>query len=1057
MNISKGDDYLSNEVIEIELTPLRERFYNERTNFGVVECETVAWEKVELDYNGRFTITGIIPRLTMKGNYSAELVKKMHPKYGLNYEVKSINQLIPSSVSEQKAYLKTILTDLQVNAIYDAYPEEDVIKLFQDNTFDYKKVKGIGEVTYQNIRARVLENLNIQKALAQLGRYNITYNTILKLIKHYGSAEMVIQKVEANPYCLTEVSGIGFTKADAIAQAMNYDLQSPFRIRAALEYVIEQEQFEGHTYINKKKLIEMTEDLIKVPFGLVEKQIDKNENIIEVDERVTLKSIYEAEKYIAEKVKELLDNPIPLEFDSEKFIQEQERELGIKLTQQQAGLFKNIRDHRFNTLVGYAGCVDKETEFFNGCRWKKISDYQEGDMVLQYNEDGIAELVNPIMYHKLPETKMMLIKNKSGSVNQCLSNDHTVVYRTSKGNLAKLPLTEVKKMHDKSPNGFYGKFYTTFNYSGKGIDLTDEQIRVMVMVIADGYFPNNTSLCRIRVKKERKKIRVRKLLTEAKIPYQEQNNAYGYKAFVFSAPIRLKHFDSTWYQCSQHQLQVICDEVLYWDGSIDAKGRQRFNSNVKETAEFIQFAFSATGHRATISERDRTSEQYKDSKYIRKTKEYGVHISKNKWASIMARTSDKKLKLIEVEPKDGFKYCFTVPSGMWVMRREGRICVTGNCGKTQMQKLLINLLKQLGISYRLLSPTGKAAKVLSSYVGEEATTIHRAMGFDLQGEIREQFVIVDEVSMLGVKLASRLLRNCKHPELRVLFVGDSFQLPSVEAGNLLHDMITSGVVPLTELNQVFRQEEGGILDIATKIRKGVQFIDDDFIGGKMFGKDFQFYSAPQEKMIGGYKYGFNKLNETYHSDDIMLLSSTKKGSLGTIAINGVVQEIINPASEEKPEYEYGNGIFYRVGDLIINTKNLYDIDTVNGEKTNIVNGDIGKIIEVNKEIKKIIIDYGFAIVPVSFSDLDTILHANCLTIHKSQGSASKAVLAIFDKSHTYQLNANLIYTAITRAREFVFMLCQAYVINRAIKKVANMQRNTFLKELLLSFDSKGEE
>ena len=112
---------------------------------------------------------------------------------------------------------------------------------------------------------------------------------------------------------------------------------------------------------------------------------------------------------------------------------------------------------------------------------------------------------------------------------------------------------------------------------------------------------------------------------------------------------------------------------------------------------------------------------------------------------------------------------------------------------------------------------------------------------------------------------------------------------------------------------------------------------------------------------------------------------------------------------------------------------------------------VNNVIEIknNKENNKMVIDYGFAKVPIGFNDLDTILHSYCITIHKSQGSAANAVVVVFDKSHTYQLNANLIYTAITRAREHVFMLCQANVINRAVKKVANMQRNTFLWELLV--------
>lgn len=718
---------MSNEVIEIELTPVKEVSYKENTNWGLYACDTPDFERVEYNRHGNISVSGIMPRLVINGNYKAHLIKTIHPRYGVGYQVKWIEQILPSSVAEQRAYLKSILTPLQVEAIYEAYPNEDVIQLFKDNTFDFKRVKGIGEITYKNIREKVLENLNVQAALSKLSRYNITYNMILKLIRQYGSSELAIQKVESNPYCLaTDISGVGFLKADSIAHSMNFDPQSSFRIRAAIEYVIEQEQFNGHTYISAKQLTEMTQDLLQLPADLITEQINVHENIVRIDDKIALKRTYEAEKYISVKLKEMLENSTQLGFDPDEFIQEQEELLNIKLTEQQKGFIYNIKKSNVNLLIGYAGT-----------------------------------------------------------------------------------------------------------------------------------------------------------------------------------------------------------------------------------------------------------------------------------------------------------------------------------GKSQMQKLLINLLKKLGITYRYLSPTGKAAKILTNYIGEEATTIHRAIGFDLKGIIPEQFVIVDESSMLGVLLASRLLKNCTHPRLRILFVGDPFQLPSVEAGCLLHDLISSGIFPVTELNHVFRQEEGGILDVATKIRQGTPFIESDFSGGQMFGKDLQFYSVEQEKMIGGYKYGFNKLLENYEADDIMVLSPTKKGNLGTISINTVIQDIVNPKSDDKVEYEYGTGVFYRVGDSIINTKNLYEVNTIDGEKTNVVNGDMGKIIEIDLHNKKMIIDYGFAKVPVSFSDLDTILHSYCITIHKSQGSAAKAVIVLFDKSHTYQLNANLIYTAITRAKEYVFMLCQANVINRAIKKVENLQRNTFLKDLLI--------
>ncbi|GED72535.1 hypothetical protein BRE01_62370 [Brevibacillus reuszeri] len=345
---------MNNDVIEVELTPDAQKFYSDKSNFGVYSCMSSDWEWLEFDHRSRFTIVGNMPRLNINANYKATLEKKLHAKYGVTYEVKSIMQLLPSSVSEQKAYLETILTDNQVRAIYEVYPNEDVIKLFQDNTLDYKKIKGVGEVTYKSIRERVLENLNIQQTLSSLSRYNITYNLILKLIRHFGSAELAIQKVEENPYSLTDVSGVGFLKADTIAQSMNFDKTSPFRIRAGIEYVIEQDQFNGHTYISAHQLIETTEELLSLPQNLIIEQVKQHDNLVIIDDKVALKKTYEAEKYIALRLVDLLNESKELNFDVDLFIREQEESLKIKLTRQQKDFLYKIKSNNVNLLIGYA-------------------------------------------------------------------------------------------------------------------------------------------------------------------------------------------------------------------------------------------------------------------------------------------------------------------------------------------------------------------------------------------------------------------------------------------------------------------------------------------------------------------------------------------------------------------------------------------------------------------------------------------------------------------------------------------------------------------------------
>ena len=1041
-------------LVKVKLKPIRKLFYNDTSNYGIYSCETSEKDKVKLNDWGNFSIKGVMPSLIIGNEYIATLQEKEDKKYGVTYEVQYIYEEIPSDIEKQKVYLETILSKSQVDAIYKVYPNQDIIKLIQNDEFDVSKVKGIGLKTLAKIKEKIEDNVEFREALEFLIPHGIDSKLIRKLVKHYKSPSLLVFKVKQSPYNLLAVKGIGFKKADAIAMKMNFPKDHPDRIKYAIEYIIEEEEKLGHTYTTVVNLIKKVSELIEVEQDEIIKHVKESDAVGIYGDKVALKSTYNAELYIAKRLKELLANSTELKFNVEKFIEEQEVKRNIKLTEQQKSFFYNIMKHRVNLLVGYAGCVDKDTEFFNGEEWKKISEYKEGDLVLQYNEDGTAELVKPIAYHKLPETKMTLIKTDLGSINQCLSDDHTVVYRTSKGHIAKLPFHEVARRHRETPKGFYGKFISFFRYDGEGIDLSDEEIRVMVMVIADGYFMNHTNLCRVRVKKDRKKERIRFLLENAQIPYTERNCVDNYIEFKFVAPLRLKHFDSSWYQCSQHQLQVICDEVLHWDGSIDKKGRRRFSSNVKESAEFIQFTFSATGHRATLTERDRTGQTYKDSNYTRKSKEYTVQIAKNKWVSLFARTEDKKTPLIEIVPEDGYKYCFTVPSGMWIMRREGRICVTGNCGKSQVTALLIDLLDKFGYTYKILAPTGKAAKVISTYTGRKAYTIHRAIGIREDKEevvpIKEDFIIVDEASMLDIKLCAKLLSRLSSPNVRVLFVGDSFQIPSVGAGCFLHDCMESGILPMTKLDIVFRQKDGGILDVATNIRLKKKFVENDFLGIKKIGNDCILACVPQEKMEGGYKYFYKELLKEHSPEQIMVLSPTKKGKLGTETINKYVQEQVNPSDGKKKEIAIGKDkeVIFREGDYVINTKNTYGIFNIDEMKTDIVNGDTGTIVKLDDFNKEVIVDFEFDIVPIPFSDLGQLQHSWSITKHKSQGSGVDAVIVIADKSHKFQLNANLLYTACTRAKKMLVILTQAETLNYAMRKIANLQRNTFLKDML---------
>ena len=364
------------------------------------------------------------------------------------------------------------------------------------------------------------------------------------------------------------------------------------------------------------------------------------------------------------------------------------KELDRKLMKLQYGTF--------NIITGINGCVSADTEFFNGAEWKPISNYTDGEKVLQYNSDGTATLVEPELFHKYPCDGFYHFRSEYG-VDQMVSKEHNLVFLTSKGNINKKSVADVLTQHDQTKHGFYGKFITTFNYSGTGVPFSDEELRVLCAVICDGHFPNRkkdvNNLCRINIKKERKKNRLRMLLEEAGIKYDVRHynpKDLDYETFQFVSPIVTKSFGCDWYQCTRDQLRIISNEMLEWDGHISSK-RHTFSTCDKDIADFVQFAFSASGFRSTIHSYDRVGENR--SRYVRKSLEYSVTVTSQIHPSIF--NVKHKIEIPYVKSQDGYKYCFTVPSGMLVLRHNGRINITGNSGKTSfLSQLVCNCLDQ---------------------------------------------------------------------------------------------------------------------------------------------------------------------------------------------------------------------------------------------------------------------------------------------------------------------------------------------------------------------------
>lgn len=357
------------------------------------------------------------------------------------------------------------------------------------------------------------------------------------------------------------------------------------------------------------------------------------------------------------------------------------------------------------------GCVDSETEYLSPTGWQKISEYTSGK-VAQYTPGGDVEFVAPSEYVKLPCVDMVRIKTKYG-LDQLVSPEHRVLITDGKKNTPKYETLSAEKLqcrHDQYHEGYKklgggckagtasiafsgAAIPTAFKYKPTAaMPYTDAQLQVLVAVIADGYFGSKTKHCVVRLKKERKKTRLCQLLNAAGIPYKNTPCLpEGFTKIVFYAPERWKEFGVEFWSASRTQLELLAEESLHWDGCT-TRGK-RFSTTSKASADFIQFAFCATGRTARISERLREG---------RKSIEYVVQIRDTTRLYLCSNTSTRTNTIYKTPSTDGYKYCFMVPSTYLVFRRNGCVFLSGNTGKTASVIWAADYLMKIGEIKRVL-------------------------------------------------------------------------------------------------------------------------------------------------------------------------------------------------------------------------------------------------------------------------------------------------------------------------------------------------------------------
>lgn len=429
------------------------------------------------------------------------------------------------------------------------------------------------------------------------------------------------------------------------------------------------------------------------------------------------------------------------------------------------------------------------------------------------------------------------------------------------------------------------------------------------------------------------------------------------------------------------------------------------------------------------------------------------------------RSIDKDID--KIEEKKNIKFEEKQREAIKIAVTKGLLVLTGGpgTGKTTTLNGILEFYEKKGLRVLLAAPTGRAAMRMSEVTGRQAKTVHRLLEVEWSDGDRQVFtrnienpleadaVIIDELSMIDTHLFANLL-NALPLGCRLVMVGDSDQLPPVGTGNVLQDIISSELLPVVALTEVFRQSlESLIVTNAHRIVRG------EYPDLTKTDKDFFFLNRPNiyqcsqtvEELYKGRlpkAYGYNPI------EDIQIISPSRKGELGTVNLNKKMQEVINPPEKNKEEFS-GAGKLFREGDKVMQIKNNYDIVWTKDKEASsgIFNGDIGIIIAINHNASFMKINFDGRIAVYPFENIGELELAYAVTVHKSQGCEFEAVIMPVCSVIPQLSYRNLLYTAVTRAKNRLILVGSESQINMMVDNDKKTRRYSFLKAFLLRDNS----
>lgn len=423
-------------------------------------------------------------------------------------------------------------------------------------------------------------------------------------------------------------------------------------------------------------------------------------------------------------------------------------------------------------------------------------------------------------------------------------------------------------------------------------------------------------------------------------------------------------------------------------------------------------------------------------------------------------------KLIDkIETQNGISYAEKQRETIELAHRKSVLVITGGpgTGKTTTIKAILAMFDELGLETQLAAPTGRAAKRMTELTARPAATIHRLLeanfsedgegviwGRDASEPLVCDALIVDECSMIDILLMRALLEALPN-KCRLILVGDADQLPSVGAGNVFSDIIRSELIETVRLTEIFRQSESSAI-----IRNAHKIINGECPDFRANNSDFFFLRRLNEEKVRETIVELcsmrlpNKMG--IPTDEIQVLSPTRKGGNGTVALNKALQAALNPPKDGKNEKIYGE-IVFREGDRVMQIRNNYDIMWLSEnvpEGIGVYNGDVGYILGINNIEEIMSIDFDGKVAAYSFEQLMELEHAWAVTVHKSQGSEYRAVVLAISNTAPALLTRSILYTAVTRAKNLMVAVGDDYVAAKMVENHKQSRRYSGLRLRLCS-------